>query len=240
MKKQGRSVVQHAGSEVALRTGDMVMTENTRPHRHSFLGDYRSIQETLVVRIPLALLSSRIANVHALAGAYVAASSVIGSLISQFISNVWDKRHGIDNQAAELLGRQIVDLAILAFDNGAIEELPESAVKTGHLIRMKRFIETHLSDSALSPASVAEAACISPRYAQRLFSSEETTISAYIVNQRLERCEEMLGSAQHGNLTISEIAHMWGFKDASHFGHVFRRKHDMSPSAWRNLKTRLS
>jgi len=190
----------------------------------------------LVVRIPLARLSSRIPSVHQLAGAFVSGDSDLGNLLSQFVSNVWERRHGIDDETAAHLGDQIIDLVLLAFSNGAVQETPESSVRTGHLIRMKRFIHSHLSDASLAPATVAQAACISPRYAHQLFATEEDTISSYIMSRRLERCEEMLRAPQHSRLTISEIAHMWGFKDASHFGHVFRRKHGMSPSAFGSSK----
>ena len=102
---------------------------------------------------------------------------------------------GIKDEAAIQLGKQIVDLVMLAFNDDAIKEVPESSIRTGHLIRMKRFIDVHLSDSSLAPATVAAAACISPRYAHQLFATEENTISGYIMDCRLARCEENVGGA---------------------------------------------
>ena len=236
LQYKGRSTIVHAGTETSLKTGDIVICDCTQPYRLNLYSHAWPLHEMLVVRIPLAKISSRIPNVHQLAGAFVSGDSDLGNLLSQFVTNVWQRRHGIDDEAAEHLGTQIIDLVMLAFANGAIQETPESSVRTGHLIRMKRFIDTHLSDASLAPATVAKAACISPRYAHQLFATEEGTISSYIMSRRLERCERMLRSPQHSNLTISEIAHMWGFKDASHFGHVFRRKHGMSPSAFRVSK----
>ena len=236
LQYKGRSTIVHAGTETNLKTGDIEICDCTQPYQLNLYSHKWPMHEMLVVRIPLAKLSSRIASVHQLAGAFVSGDSDLGNLLSQFVTNVWERRHGIDDETAEHLGAQIIDLVMLAFSNGAIQETPESSVRTGHLIRMKRFIDTHLSDASLAPATVAQSACISPRYAHQLFAAEENTISSYIMSRRLQRCEQMLQSPQHSNLTISEIAHMWGFKDASHFGHVFRRKHGMSPSAFRNSK----
>ena len=236
LQYKGRSTIVHAGTETNLKTGDIEICDCTQPYRLNLYSHNLPLHEMLVVRIPLAKMSSRIPSVHQLAGAFVSGDSDLGNLLSQFVQNVWERRHGFDDEAAEHLGTQIIDLVMLAFANGAIQETPGSSVRTGHLIRMKRFIDTHLSDASLVPATVAQAACISPRYAHQLFATEEATISSYIISRRLERCERMLKSPQHSNLTISEISHMWGFKDASHFGHVFRRKHGMSPSAFRVSK----
>ncbi len=240
LQYKGRSTLQHAGSEHLLRTGDIEICDCTQPYHLNLYGHRNQpLNEMLVVKIPVAFLSSRIANVHSLAGAFVAGDSDLGNLLSQFIANVWERRHGFDEETAEQLSGQIIDLVMLAFDNGAIQETSGSSVRTGHLIRMKRFIEAHLSDSSLAPATVADAACISPRYAHQLFSAEEETISSYILRRRLARCEEMLRSSRHRDLTISEIAHMWGFKDASHFGHVFRRRHGRSPTAYRKSRNQF-
>lgn len=236
LQYKGQSTIYHTGTDTILRSGDIEICDCTQPYRLNLFSNHHALHEMLVVRIPLALLSSRIPNVHVLAGAFVSAKSDLGNLLSRFIVNVWEGRHGIKDEAAIQLGKQIVDLVMLAFNDDAIKEIPESSIRTGHLIRMKRFIDVHLSDSSLAPATVAAAACISPRYAHQLFATEENTISGYIMDCRLARCEEMLVAPQHGNLTISEIAHMWGFKDASHFGHVFRRKHGMSPSAFRSSR----
>ena len=236
LQYKGHSTLLHAGTERLLNKGDIEICDCTQPYHLSLHGRNQRLHEMLVVRIPLALLSSRIANVHMLAGAFVAGNSDLGSLVSHFIANVWERRAGIDNEAAEQLGCQIVDLVMLAFNNGALQETRESSIRSGHLIRMKRFIDTRLSDNSLGPADVARAACISQRYVHLLFASEETTVFGYITDKRLARCEEMLLSAQHGNLTISEIAHMWGFKDASHFGHVFKRKHGVSPTDYRRSR----
>ncbi len=237
LQYKGRSTLLHAGSKRLLRTGDIEICDCTQPYQLNLFG-HRSqpLNEMLVVRIPVALLSSRIANVHCLAGAFAAGSSDLGTLLSQFIANVWERRHGLNDEAVEQLGTQIIDLVMLAFNSGEIQKTSGSSVRTGHLVRMKRFIDAHLSDTSLAPATVAGAACISPRYAHQLFAAEEETISSYIMQRRLARCEQMLRSAKHQELTISEIAHMWGFKDASHFGHVFRRRHGISPTAYRNSR----
>lgn len=169
-------------------------------------------------------------------GGAIAGKSDLGGLLSQFVINLWEHRAGIDEDIAPQLGEQMLDLIALAFNKGCQRSADDSSVRSGHLVRMKRYIDNHLSDSSLTPALVAQAACISPRYAYQLFESENYSIASYILDRRLKRCEKLLTDTQAQHLSVTEIAHMWGFKDASHFGHAFKRKYHMSPRAYRQSR----
>ncbi|NIB38504.1 helix-turn-helix domain-containing protein [Pseudomaricurvus alkylphenolicus] len=234
LQYRGKSNIWHNGRELDLKKGDIEICDCTQPYRLRISGDNSPLHEMLVLRIPHAALAQRVSNVHELAGSFIDNSSDMGQLVSQFVINVWERRGGINEELAPQLGNQVLDLLSLALNStGAMSGNAESAARTGHLVRMKRFIDDNLSDGALTPAEVAAAACISLRYAHKLFKDDGQSIAGYIMQRRLQQCCTMLSSGKHQGLTITEIAHMWGFKDASHFGHAFKREFAMSPRAYR-------
>jgi len=233
LQYKGKSHLRHAGREASLGAGDIEICDCTRPYKLRIYSEHQALHEMLLLKIPLATMSTRVANLSALRGGAIAGKSGLGALLSQFVINMWENRAGIDDGVAPQLGEQLLDLLSLAFNQGDQRNVDETSVRSGHLVRMKRYIDDHLSDSSLTPALVAEAASISPRYAYQLFESENQTIASYILGRRLNRCENMLTDIQFRHLSITEIAHMWGFKDASHFGHAFKRKYHMSPRAYR-------
>ncbi|RCV89551.1 AraC family transcriptional regulator [Billgrantia montanilacus] len=55
----------------------------------------------------------------------------------------------------------------------------------------------------------------------------------WLVQQRLARARELL---RVGNASLTEVAQACGFADSAHFSRSFRRRHGVSPSAWRRLE----
>jgi AraC family transcriptional regulator, positive regulator of tynA and feaB len=90
-----------------------------------------------------------------------------------------------------------------------------------------------LHDPQLTPARVAGAMHMSPRYLHHLFEEEGETVSRYILRRRLEECARAMRDAAQLGRTVTEIAFQHGFNDASHFGRVFRERFGMSPRDYR-------
>ena len=76
-----------------------------------------------------------------------------------------------------------------------------------------------------SPSSLG----VTPRYVQRLFESDGTTFSEFLVGQRLARAHRLLCEPNLGHMAISEIAYDAGFGDLSYFNRRFRRLYGLTP-----------
>jgi AraC-like DNA-binding protein len=63
-----------------------------------------------------------------------------------------------------------------------------------------------------------------------LFQDEETSFTAFVLEQRLERARRMIRDAQGAERMISAVAFASGFSDLSYFNRVFRRRFGMTPS----------
>ena len=103
-------------------------------------------------------------------------------------------------------------------------------------LRIKKallFIERNYC-SAITLEEIAASASVSTSTCLRLFSTiVGTTPVNYLMNYRLQKATEEL---QHqGKRTISEIAYLCGFADASYFNRCFRKKYGITPTEYVRL-----
>ena len=129
-----------------------------------------------------------------------------------------------------MIAQQALDLAALAFQTVENTVAQLSSPRATTLLRLKSIIETKLHDPALKPATVAQAAGISVRYANALLANEGTSLERYIMLRRLERCRKVLLNPAHLSRTASEIAYSYGFSDLSHFTRRFKKQFACTPS----------
>lgn len=103
--------------------------------------------------------------------------------------------------------------------------------------RALRYIEDHLTDTALDTAAVARAAAYSPYYLQRMFYAlTEQTLAEYIRQRRLSAAGQALRTAR---CTVLETALRFGYETPESFHKAFRRFHGIPPSAARRAGATL-
>ena len=123
---------------------------------------------------------------------------------------------------------------LIALATGATRDAAEIAKARGaraaRLPLIKQDIATRLDEPDLSVATVAARQRINARQIQRLFESEGTTFTEYVLAQRLARAHRLLTNPLHASQKISTIALDVGFGDLSHFNRAFRRRFGMAPS----------
>jgi AraC-like DNA-binding protein len=126
----------------------------------------------------------------------------------------------------------IHDLCALAI--GATRDAAEIAMGRGlraaRLRAIKADIVRNLRDGDVSIAALAVRHRVTARYIQRLFESEGTTLSRYVLGQRLVQVHRMLVNPHLAHRAISTIAYDAGFTDLSTFNREFRRLFGATPS----------
>jgi AraC-like DNA-binding protein len=63
-----------------------------------------------------------------------------------------------------------------------------------------------------------------------LFEAERTTLSKFVLGQRLAQAYRILADPRHGDRMIGTVAFGVGFGDLSTFNRAFRRRFGMTPS----------
>jgi AraC-like DNA-binding protein len=113
------------------------------------------------------------------------------------------------------------DAAQLAQDGG---------LRAARLHALKHDIAGSLAEADLSVATLAARHGCTPRSIQRLFETEGTTFTDYLLAQRLAQAHRMLTDPQRAGDKVSAIAYDCGFGDVSYFNRVFRRRFGAVPS----------
>jgi AraC-like DNA-binding protein len=126
----------------------------------------------------------------------------------------------------------LIALAIGATRDAA--EIAESRGALGARLRaIKEDIAARLDQLDLSAATIAAGHRIKPRWVQRLFETEGTTFTEFVLAQRLVRAHRLLTNPLYANQKVSTIALDTGFGDLSYFNRAFRRRYSITPSELR-------
>ena len=96
-------------------------------------------------------------------------------------------------------------------------------------------MRAHIVARPIETAALAARHRITPRYLQMLFNRESTTLSEFVMMERLTAAHRLLGDPRHRARTISDIALAVGFGDISYFNRMFRRHFGKAPSDLRAL-----
>ncbi|MGW1003460.1 helix-turn-helix domain-containing protein [Streptomyces sp. NPDC002520] len=219
--------------DVALRSGEIFIYDTTRPFRLMFPEHFQT--KSLILPRQIHGLSEPV--LRQITASPLGADTALGGLLSVLLSQLADTAGSYRPHTGELLARKVADLLSVLAD----ERLGETAGRSPRgeaamLLRIQAFIRRHLTDPDLTPEVIADAHHISLRYLHRIFEGEESTVRRWIQSRRLEGCRRDLTQRGAANLTISAVAHRWGFTSATHFSRLFRAAYGMSPSDWRDAQ----
>lgn len=228
LMNQGTQAMEQDGRAVLLEPGDIAMYDATRPHRLAFSGEWSEV----VLSVPRALLQAQVARTELCTARKLPATSPLGCMLADSIRSWMSQLSRIQEDAMPVLMRHTSALLGLAFAAEGFVP-PETKSRLAALERIKSFVEQHLSNPSLGSQFVAEGTGLSPRYINRLFESEGTSLMRYVLEARLARCRLELEDPRFAALGITEVAMRWGFNNLSHFSRTFHERYGMSPSVWR-------
>jgi len=234
LQLDGVSVNRQQGREAVLRYGDFHLLDSSRPYEVSFQQPNRM----LVLSVPHPELTRRMPNPESVVGIAMSGRSGVSGLLSSLLCNFWQQRRtGDETYLSPRFGEAILDLVASAYACITATAADGSSIAVGRREQIRSYIETHLHDPALTPGSVAAAVHLSPRRLHQLFEADGETVGAYILRRRLEECARAMGDVSQRSRTVTEIAFLHGFNNASHFGRVFRERYQATPSDYRRRST---
>jgi DNA-binding response OmpR family regulator len=94
--------------------------------------------------------------------------------------------------------------------------------------RLRAIVEARLTDDALGPETLAEAAGLSYHQLYRALHELDTTPSRFIRGVRVECARELL---QRRSGSVTEIAYSVGFESLSYFSRAYHERFGVAPSA---------
>jgi AraC-like DNA-binding protein len=222
---------QHLGRTLPMGPGEAVILTGAEPA--SFGGPAQ--HSVHLLRVPVRLLAPFAADLEAAYGRTIPAGNRALQLLVGYLGILQE----IDAGGPRALEPQVVthihDLMTLAI--GATRDGAEIArgrgARAARLRAIKQDIASCLDQPDLSVVTIAARHRITPRWVQRLFESEGTTFSEYVLAERLARAHRQLADPLHARHKVSTIAFDLGFGDLSYFNRAFRRRYGLTPSELR-------
>ncbi|GAA3420318.1 hypothetical protein GCM10018952_63000 [Streptosporangium vulgare] len=212
----------------------LVLYHTSRPHQIR-TGFSKETTYGVMVVFPATLLPLPLHKVERLTATPLSGREGIGALISGFLTRLVNGSDQYRMADRLRLGTVLTDLltALLAHRLEADTVVPPASRQRILLLRIHAFMQQHLADPQLSPATIAAAHGISIRTLHRLFQTQDTTVAAWIRTQRLNRCRRDLSDPTLHDRPIHAIATRWGFTDVTNFSHAFSTAYGLNPRDYR-------
>ncbi|MFE9693341.1 helix-turn-helix domain-containing protein [Micromonospora sp. NPDC005806] len=233
----GTGVAEQEGQQSTCRPGEFTFYDCSRPHEvsHHGLAHGREHASSVVAFIPYDALPLPQGRLAALFAGRMPGTEGIGALLADYLVRLSAHPEQYRVADAERLAGIGLDLASTMLGRHLVAEdtVPTEVRRRALLAQIQSHIRQHLGESTLSPQVIADAHHISVRSLHRLFEAEETTVAAYVRDQRLERCRRDLADPALRDQPVQVIAGRWGFRDKAHFSRVFRAALQETPMAYR-------
>jgi AraC-like DNA-binding protein len=214
----GAEIVMGAGEALIINLAETGVVTVPAPNRH------------INLRLPARTLSPEL-QVRARLARLVPADNDALLLLRGYLGLLQGAQAPRTADLQRLAANHVHDLVTMML--GVPREVAESAeggVTAARLTTIKEDIVRNLGVTDVSVGSLAQRHRVTPRYIQMLFEKEGTTLTGFVLEQRLGRAYRDLADPLKRREKIASIALDAGFGDLSYFNQTFRRRYGASPS----------
>jgi AraC-like DNA-binding protein len=184
------------------------------------------------LRLPRTALTPLVSNVDDAVLRLIPRNTGALKLLANYVGMLDDEEALATPELRRLVVNQIYDLVALAI--GATRDAAAVAEQRGVRAARLRAIKTDIAERAnqhdLTVGSVAAHQGISESYVRKLFESDGTSFSEFVLGQRLVRAHRFLTDPRFAARSITSVAFDSGFGDVSYFNRSFRRRYGATPS----------
>jgi AraC-like DNA-binding protein len=228
----GAANLTQLGREVTIRTGESILLSSS----DALIMD-RSASRHITLTLPKAGLRPLTTDLDAALMKPLDNTSQHLHLLRGYLDLLAEQQAVADFGLQTLAAGHVTNLAALAIGatRDAGERAKDNSLRVARLHAIKRDIGQNLVLGDVSPDALARRHGISPRYIRKLLASEGTTLSEFVLEQRLALVHQRLNDPRFAHSTIGGLAFDAGFGDLSTFNHAFRRHYGMTPSDVRVL-----
>jgi len=232
---KGPHRITHGRQEIVLGDGEATLVS---------LGElcsftHRPPGDILALRVPRKQLAPLVTGVDDCYMRRIPSGTPALRLLTDYIKLVQDDQKIVGPELQHLVVAHVHDL--MAVMVGATRDAAETAQRLGlraaRLQAVKQDIARNIDQADLSVTTIAARHRCTPRFIQRLFETENTTFTEYVLAQRLARAHRMLTDPRRAGDKISSVAFDAGFADVSYFNRAFRQCYGDTPSSIRAGRT---
>ena len=233
INQSGVVTAQARTRDVSLREGDALLMSTSEVK----VFDRHVHGSSLAFRIPRSILSSIVADVDDVAMQRIPRDTEVLKLLAGYAAPLFNDIALANPEFRRTAVNHLHDLVALALgtthDAGDLANL--RGIPAARLRMAKTYIIENSNRRDLSIGGVAAHIGLTPRNLQRLFESEDTTFSEFLLAQRLRRAHRMLTEPRLAQSAVGAIAYDAGFGDLSYFNRSFKRRYGATPRDIRNM-----
>ncbi|WP_405966205.1 helix-turn-helix domain-containing protein [Streptomyces sp. NBC_00015] len=228
---RGEAGFSQLGRHVDVGEGDLVLYDSSRPCQAWTAAHDHPEVSSLIVQIPRARLPLHSNSLDRLTLTRIQGQTGIGALFRHYLTDLMNHAPQYEECDALRLAHVTLDLLSATLAQAARTEnlLPSGTQQTVLRTRVDAFIQQHLADPGLTPASIATAHQTSVRYLHRLYQGQATTIADGIRRSRLQRIHRDLADPRLNARSISSIAARWGLPEPTSFSRAFKTLYGITP-----------
>jgi len=227
-QSRGRDIVLREGDAVLMSTGDVKVFD--RPVHGG----------SLSFRISRSILSSIVPDIDDVVMHLIPQKSEALKLLAGYAAPLFHDIALATPEFRRTAVNHLHDLVALAL--GSAHDLSGlgngRGIPAARLRMAKAYIIENSNRRDLSVGAVSAHLGLTPRNLQRLFESEGTTFSEFLLSQRLSRAHRMLTEPRLAQSAVGAIAYDAGFGDLSYFNRSFKRRYGSTPRDIRNQGAR--
>jgi AraC-like DNA-binding protein len=161
-------------------------------------------------------------------------ASPLGSLLGAAVDAAKAQAPFLSNELGEAVLRNLCGLVALTCSaSDRVTEPGRDSLQSARLAAVKRYVDLHLADPTLTPASAAAALGMSPRQLHRLFEPSNISFGRYVSRQRLLQCRDTIAGATGTGRSVVDIAFGWGFNSMATFYRAFVSEFGSPPAMLR-------
>ena len=232
LQATGESTFHHCGHESHLTEGDFVLCDTSLPHYWHTKG----LSTTIMVRVEPEVMREYLPTPEQFCGLRlgraVGPTNTVGAMVQSLTDQI---ESGTCAGYEGRIARYLLEMISISYTMGFEGTSTGSAILWQRRNDIIRYIEDHLRDPELTPASIAAGLRLSPRYLRTIFAISGERVSAYILRRRLEECAGQMRSAAWNGHTLTEIAFSWAFNSAAHFTRSFHEHYGVAPREYRTI-----
>ncbi|MFC7327445.1 helix-turn-helix domain-containing protein [Marinactinospora rubrisoli] len=239
--RQGTAHIEWAGRRSIVGAGELCGYDLPRLRRAVLRAPHDGgLFESVILTVPGTALTLPPHRVDQVLGRPLPAGTGVGALLTSFATGLAADAPSLRATDGPRLGTVLLDLISALFANALDTELPAPPDQHRHalILRIRAFIRSRLHDPHLNPRTIAAAHHVSTSYLHRLFQEQDTSVAAWIRDQRLEHARRDLADPALADVPIQRIAARWGFAHAAAFSRAFRAAYGTPPRDFRERARR--
>lgn len=232
----GTGGIAQSGREAVLSMGTFCLYDSTRPF-HGHRSCSPDTPAALTVQFPKALMPLPPRSVDRLTAVTLPGHHGMGAMFARWLTDLVQRADELTPADTPTLATVTVNLlaALCAQHLDTPTTTTPEDRQTVLRARIRDYIQQHLPDPRLTPATIAAAHQISLRHLHRIFDADGMTPAAWIRHHRLEHSRQDLADPRLRHHPVHAIAGRWGFSEKSHFSRAFRTDYGISPKDYRQL-----